>query len=170
MKLTCRRSALIWTAFGLAIVSFASLEDPRYRLMYNASDSAPRGWYALVPEREFQVGMFVFARLPTRAEKLAAERGYLPLRVPLLKQIRAARGDFICAQDRVLTINGETAAQALKTDGNGRPLAQWTQCRLLEDDEVLLLGIDNHASFDSRYFGPVNVSSITGRAIPVWTW
>jgi type IV secretory pathway protease TraF len=37
-------------------------------------------------------------------------------------------------------------------------------------NELFLLNPDKLASFDSRYFGPVTVSRVWGRAIPLWTW
>jgi conjugative transfer signal peptidase TraF len=158
------------TFFGLAILCLGALVKPNYRLLYNASDSAPRGWYALVPERDFQIGTLVFARLPSRAETLAAERGYLPRSVPLLKHIAATDGHQVCTRAGAVTIDGVYVGRALARDGAGRPLEHWTHCRALDDDELFLLGGDNPASFDSRYFGPVNVAAIMGKAIPLWTW
>lgn len=164
------RSTLRTTLFGLAIVSLSALVKPSYRLLYNASDSAPRGWYALVPAHDLRIDTLVFARLPSRAETLAAERGYLPHSVPLLKHVAATRGHHVCSRAGIVMIDGLFVGRALARDGAGRSLQQWTQCRSLEDDELFLLGEDNPASFDSRYFGPVNVAAVVGEAIPLWTW
>jgi conjugative transfer signal peptidase TraF len=164
------RSALLITLSGLAALCLGVLVKPNYRLLYNASDSAPRGWYALVPERDFRMGTLVFARLPSRAATLAAERDYLPLTVPILKHIAATRGHLVCAHAGVITIDGVVVGRALARDGAGRRLEHWMDCRALKDDELFLLGGDNPASFDSRYFGPVNVAAIVGTAIPLWTW
>jgi type IV secretory pathway protease TraF len=101
---------------------------------------------------------------------LAEERGYLPPSVPILKNVAAKSGHHACSRDRALTIDGVPAGRALERDGIGQPLEHWAHCRSLDDDEVFLLGSSNPASFDSRYFGPVNVSSIAGRSIPLWTW
>ncbi|MFV0680803.1 S26 family signal peptidase, partial [Ottowia sp.] len=53
-------------------------------------------------------------------------------------------------------------------DRMGRPLPSWRQCRQLRADELFLLSTANPASFDSRYFGPINVSAVIGIAPPVW--
>ncbi|MGC5204350.1 S26 family signal peptidase, partial [Klebsiella pneumoniae] len=37
-------------------------------------------------------------------------------------------------------------------------------------DEFLLLNPTNHASYDSRYFGPISRPAVIGKAIPLWTW
>lgn len=170
MTIIGSRSALLVTLFGLAVVCLGAVMKPNYQLLYNASDSAPRGWYVLVPERNLRIGTLVFARLPSRAETIAAERGYLPRSVPLLKHIAATHGHQVCAFAGVITVDGVFVGRALDRDGAGRSLAHWTDCRALEDDELFLLGGDNPASFDSRYFGPVNVAAIVGEAIPLWTW
>ena len=102
---------LLSAAAGAAITL---LVTPAYRVIYNASDSAPRGWYLSIPTRDLTTGVFVFAQPPVGVEELAAERGYLPRGVPLLKQIRGTRGDLVCARDRVLTVNGAVAARALE--------------------------------------------------------
>jgi type IV secretory pathway protease TraF len=49
----------------------------------------------------------------------------------------------------------------------GRPLSSWGQCRRLADDELFLLSVTNPASFDSRYFGPINASAVIGLARPL---
>ena len=43
----------------------------------------------------------------------------------------------------------------------------WTRCRRLQPGQILLL---NHAeaSFDSRYFGPVEQVAILGKAVLIW--
>lgn len=164
------RSTLTVILASVVVIGVAMLVKPRYQLLYNTSDSAPRGWYALVPTQDYQVGTLVFARLPTRAATMAEERGYLPRSVPLLKHIAATYGHEVCDRDRTIFIDGTFAGRALVRDGAGRSLDHWAQCRALTDDELFLLGDGNPASFDSRYFGPVNVAAIVGKAIPLWTW
>ena len=45
----------------------------------------------------------------------------------------------------------------------------WAQCRQLVVDELFLLNVTNPASFDSRYFGPIDASFVVGRAVALWT-
>lgn len=170
MTATRWRSTLRTMFLGLAIVLVSALVKPSYRLLYNTSDSAPRGWYTLVPAHDIGVDTLVFARLPSDAEALAAERGYLPRSVPLLKHVAATHGHHVCNRAGVIMIDGAPVGRALARDGAGRALEQWTQCRSLQDDELFLLGDNSPASFDSRYFGPVNLAAVVGEAIPLWTW
>lgn len=40
----------------------------------------------------------------------------------------------------------------------------------LRANELFLLSETSDASFDSRYFGPITVDRVIGRARPLWTW
>jgi type IV secretory pathway protease TraF len=55
-------------------------------------------------------------------------------------------------------------------DRRGRVLPSWQGCRTLAQGEVFLMNWDEPASLDSRYFGPLSLTTIAGRAEPVWTF
>ena len=50
------------------------------------------------------------------------------------------------------------------------PLPAWQGCRVIARGEVFLMNWDEPQSLDSRYFGPIPLSAIIGRAEPVWTF
>lgn len=142
----------------------------RYWLLYNPSESAPRGWYAVGPIHSVQVDDLVVVRLPRAISTFAAQRKYLPLDVPLVKHVSAVGGQKACARDGVMLLDDQVIARAHELDGLGRRLDAWTGCRMLAADEVLLISTTSDASFDSRYFGPIHRTHIVGRATPLWTW
>lgn len=163
---------------SLMVVSLAALFAPAWlpadsartlRLIYNASDSAPRGFY-VVRQAQPVHGDWVITRLPTDAAALAAERQYLPINVPLLKRVTAMYGEHVCARNGRVTINGQDIARALEQDSMGRALTPWYGCRLLTEDEFFLLSDHHESSFDSRYFGPVSRMALLGVAVPIWVW
>jgi conjugative transfer signal peptidase TraF len=100
---------------------------------------------------------------------LAARRGYLPWRIPLLKRIGAIAPQAVCIRGRVVRIDGVRVAVTLPVDRSGRRLMAWRQCRRLRAGELFLLSTTNPASFDSRYFGPVLISDVIGQAKPIYT-
>jgi conjugative transfer signal peptidase TraF len=112
----------------------------------------------------------VLVRLPARVQAFAAQRGYLPDGVPLLKRIAALPPQRVCLLGRVVFIDGHAVATALAHDSQHRSVRTWSGCRALAAGEVFLLSDSHPASFDSRYWGPVNVSSVIGSARPLWTW
>ena len=156
------------SACGLAALAWASFVHPLPRLIYNPSDSVPVGWYRIAPPDAPRVGSIVLTTLPPDAAALAAQRGYLPARVPLLKRVGAVAPQEVCIAGGIVRIDGVPLAAALLADRWGRPLPSWQQCRRLEPGELFLLSVTNPSSFDSRYFGPVAASAVIGVAHPVW--
>lgn len=142
---------------------------PSPRVVYNPSDSAPRGFY-VVKRLAVHPGDWVVTRLPADVIGFAAERAYLPAGVPLLKRVAAMGGDHVCVRDARVWINGAPRATALQVDRQGRPLQPWRGCRVLEAGELFLLSTQQPSSFDSRYFGPIVRRAVYGRATPLWTW
>ena len=148
----------------------ARIIDPAYQVRFNPSESAPRGFYLFAPVKDFHVGSEVFVRLPTAIAAFAAARDYLPLGIPVLKRVGAVGGQHVCQRAGEILINGKAAVRLRAVDGKGRPLIRWSGCRMLAQNEFFLLGMRSAASFDSRYFGPVQRSAVLARAIPLWTW
>ena len=163
-------------ACGLAALAWAAFVQPLPRLIYNPSDSVAVGWYRVDPlsngtgslPRPLSVGSIVLTTLPPDAAALAAQRGYLPARVPLLKRVGAIAPQEVCIAGSSVRIDGVPSAAVLPADRWGRSLPSWQQCRRLEPGELFLLSVTNPASFDSRYFGPVSTSAVIGVAHPVW--
>lgn len=164
------------SAVGLAALAWASFVQPLPRLIYNPSDSVAVGWYRVDPlshkssslPRPLSVGSIVLTRLPADATALAAQRGYLPAHVPLLKRVGAVAPQEVCIAGGIVRIDGVPSAAVLLADRWGRSLPSWPQCRQLRPGELFLLSVTNPASFDSRYFGPVRASAVIGVAHPVW--
>jgi len=161
---------VLLSVLGIAALAWAFIRTPVARVVYNPSDSVPRGWYRIGPPDSLHVDSIVLARLPADAAALAAQRGYLPEHIPLLKRIGAIAPQKVCIEKHIVRIDGVVLATALKADRRGRLLPVWKQCRALRDGELFLLSTTNPASFDSRYFGPVAVSAVIGSAQPLWTW
>ncbi len=168
------------SACSLAALAWASFVRPLPRLTYNPSDSVAVGWYRVDPlarrtssplrplQPPLHVGSIVLVPLPAEAATLAAQRGYLPTRIPLLKRVGAVAPQVVCIADGSVRIDGVPSAAVLPADRWGRPLPSWPQCRRLRPGELFLLSVTNPASFDSRYFGPVSASAVIGVARPVW--
>jgi conjugative transfer signal peptidase TraF len=164
-----RTTIVIFTGLALAALAWSAFSKHPPRLVYNASDSVPVGWYRIHHANSITVGNIVLARLPVPWADLAERRGYLPSRVPILKRIGAVAPQRVCVRARRVHVDGVFAATALRHDRLGRSMPSWDACRRLVDDELLLLSADNPTSFDSRYFGPVSSSAVLGVAEPIWT-
>jgi conjugative transfer signal peptidase TraF len=158
---------LVGTLLGVAALVSATWIRPALRVVYNASESAPRGWYRVVRPDQLRVGDYVVARLPEAVARLAASRGYLPRSVPALKRIVAVEGQTVCVHNGVVSVDGAPIASTIEVDGKGRTLTAWRHCRRRINGEIFLLNAAAPASFDSRYFGPIDASFVCGRALPM---
>ena len=141
---------------------------PRVLLVWNTTPSMPVGLYFVTPVAPNRGDLSVI-RLPPQIETQAVGLGILARHNPVLKPVAAAGGDRICRSGRVVTINGHLAAVARRVDRNGRASPTWQGCRRLSASEVFILARHPH-SFDSRYFGPVEIHLSQGVAHPLLTF
>lgn len=168
-----RAAFLACMTLAVAAVVVPSLAQIPARIVYNASASVAPGWYRIEPVRgpdSLHVGRIVLARLPAGVAAFAAQRGYLPEGVPILKRIGAVAPQSVCVRDGVVRIGGALVATVLMEDGAHRSLQASAHCRPLVEGELFLLSDTHAASFDSRYFGPIAASAVLGVARPLWTW
>ena len=138
-------------------------------LVWNASASAPIGLYWVGKTEPLARNDLVLATLPSSIRALAAERGYLPMGVNLIKRVVALSRDQVCGDGVNIAINGEGVAKRLSVDNQHRPMPFWMGCKTLAHDDVFLLMKDVSASFDGRYFGVTSRGSVIGRLVPLWT-
>jgi len=161
--------ALVFGVTMLSVLATSASLVPTPRLIWNASASAPIGFYWRVASGPSR-GDLVLARAPLWARKLAAERRYLPLNVPIVKRVAAVAENVVCASGEAISIDGYLVARRLPSDRMGRPLPQWEGCETLGAGEFFLLMADVPDSFDGRYFGVTERRDIIGRLVPLWTW
>ncbi|MBN9565978.1 MAG: S26 family signal peptidase [Alphaproteobacteria bacterium] len=165
------------TRFGFVITTYAatlfvalsSLFHPAPKLLWNASASVPIGLYAVRRAPPLHVGELVVVQPPAPLAQLFATRRYLPLGVPLLKHILALPGQTVCRNGRAISVDDAAMGEALDRDRFGRTLPDWQGCRALAPGEVFVMNTAPPDSLDGRYFGPLPLTTIAGRADPIWT-
>jgi conjugative transfer signal peptidase TraF len=167
--MTARAFIFAMMASGAALVAAPVWSEHVPRFIWNASASLPIGLYSVEPATNIAITDVAIVRPPNELATFLAERGYLPKGVPLLKRVFAFGGETICREGRIIIAYGGRYAVARERDSRGRPLPIWQGCRTLDRGEVFLMNWDTPDSFDSRYFGPLSISAIVGRAVPVWT-
>lgn len=162
---TSRSHNFVAMIIALLVIVVTHHHDPV--LIWNASSSVPMGLYRVV-HRPVTRGQLAVLELPSAVATFARARGYLPTGVYLLKPIVAIAGDRVCRVIDVVTLNGRVVAVAHLKDGAGRTLPRWQGCRGLAHNEIFVLA-GRPGSFDGRYFGPLTVDMIVGRAEALWT-
>lgn len=160
---------VITTSFAVMAIGGMSVAHVAPRLVWNATASTPIGLYSVRPTERLEVTDLVAVAAPERVASLLADGGFLPRGVPLLKHVAAVAGQRVCRIGRTITVDGVEQGEALERDRLGRSLPVWQGCRRIAPGEVFLMNWDVRDSLDGRYFGPIETSSIIGRASPLWT-
>lgn len=168
--MTARSATLVLMVIGAAVVMLTIGAKPLPRVVWNASESVPIGLYSVESVGQLAVTNLVVAAPPQPLATFLAERGYLPLGVPLIKRILALPGQSVCRHEHAIDVDGIEMGTALTHDRHGRPLPVWRGCRTIAQGEVFLMNWDEPSSLDGRYFGPVPLPAIIGRAEPLWTF
>ncbi len=163
------RSVLLLAASSVAALAWAAFAAPRDLLLYNHSPSVPEGFYVRT-RAPIIIGTFVTVRARDVAPEEARRRRFAGPTDRFIKRIAAVGGERVCGDgQRVIVGNGAIVVSVLGTGGqhedhinNDRAApVGWRGCRVLNADEVLLLG-DTPDSFDGRYWGPVSTRLIEG--------
>lgn len=128
--------------------------------IWNLTASAPRGLYLVRPGVAPARGTLVTFTPPGRATAMIDARHYLPRGATLLKHLVALPGDHVCIDHRSYFVNGQPVGDVAPVDTFGRPLDPFVFCGLVPEGSAFV-GTSTPLSFDSRYFGPVPVSSLT---------
>jgi len=164
-----RRRTLMVTALAVIGIAAASTVQTPTRLIWNATASAPVGFYTVEPADRIEVPELVAVMPPEPLARFMVERGYVGRGVPLLKRVLGLPGQRVCRNGRTITVDGIEMGDALERDRMGRDLPVWQGCRVIGDSELFLMNWDVRDSLDGRYFGPIPASSVIGRALPLWT-
>jgi conjugative transfer signal peptidase TraF len=154
--------AVSGTAFGITTTMPVGL-------IWNASASAPIGFYTVDTGTSLEVADLVAMRAPEPLEKFMVQRGYIAPGLPLMKRVLAMPGQTVCRHGLGLTVDFIEVGRALKRDTAGRELPAWQGCRPIADSELFFMNWEVPDSLDGRYFGPLPRSRVIGRAVPLWT-
>ncbi len=139
------------------------------RLVYNATESAPRGWYLARPvSRPLTQGQLVLFPVPASVAGLVVERRWLPPGAPLFKRVGALASDTVCV-DAVLRVGGAVVEPVLGADAARRPLpVARSGCFTIAPGYVFTVGAAAAASFDGWYFGVIPIGAVEATAVPLW--
>ncbi|WP_334149197.1 S26 family signal peptidase [Hyphomicrobium sp.] len=166
--MTRRRYVAVTALAVLGIATASAVETPT-KLIWNATASAPVGFYTVEPADRIAVPELVAVMLPERLAAFMVGRGYVGRGVPLLKRVVGLPGQRVCRTGPAITVDGIEMAEALERDRIGRDLPVWQGCRTVAPGEIFLMNWEVRDSLDGRYFGPIPASSVIGRAVPLWT-
>ncbi len=167
-------SVIAWLASPVLLVVMGWLAG----LRLNLTGSLPVGLYVISPSLPVR-GALVLACLPAQVAAFAHARGYVPRGeecpngvAPIGKPVAAIAGDTVAVTPAGLVVNGVAVpnSQPLATDRKGRPLSRMRVARwVVESGTIWIVSSYSRFSFDSRYFGPIEVRHVRATLQPLWT-
>ncbi len=163
------RCATVSTTIAATGLLLSTLGGAAPYYIWNASKSVPTGLYRLQPVTALTVTELVAVQPPDLLAAFLDLNDYLPIGVPMLKRVLALPGQTVCRNGLSISVDGVDVGQARERDGRGRPLPVWHGCQIIADSDVFVMNWQSADSLDSRYFGPLPVSAVIGRAVPVCT-
>ena len=151
---------------------------------FNITDSMPIGLYRVQPigRAGVRAGDIVRICAPPALASFGKSRDYLPSTggcafgtAPLLKIVVAVGGDRVVATRTRIVVAGHALRNSATStrDSSGRPLAQIARGAYVLKRGQLWLWTPNPKSWDSRYYGPLDLRDATGTAtllLPVGQW
>lgn len=164
-----RNWTLALTIGAVTIVVGTIVARPSPIYIWNSSASVPVGLYRVRPRTKLVVTELVAIQPPDLLATFLDINGYLPIGVPMLKRVLALPGQKVCRNGLTIAVDGVEVGEAQERDGRGRPLPAWNGCRVIARGDIFVMNWQSADSLDGRYFGPLPVSAVIGRAVPVWT-
>lgn len=157
-------------AIGLAAAGYGAAG-----FQLNTSASAPKGlWRVSAIERQQIERGSLVSMCPPEVQLVATmrERGFLRVgdcsgvdTTPLLKPVVAVAGDVVRISREGVSVNGRALPRSAVEQGMpGYPAGAYK----VRTGHVWLISSYNAGSFDSRYFGPVSLANLRGRAVPIF--
>lgn len=167
-----RKICAVWLLMSLFVGGvWGIFPSPRITLLVkNHSNSMPTGYYLRVPMGTIEAGDYVCIDLPADLRKFMVERGWMAADDLLIKEVGAVAGEpFRLTSSKDFYVKDGYVGKIAEKDSNGRPLPQYPQGDYIVP-RASFLPISRHPrSFDGRYFGPLSLSRIQYKVIPL-TW
>jgi conjugative transfer signal peptidase TraF len=168
--LIIRFMPLLMALASIAFVAYLARAPLHNKFIWNSTASMPQGLYYLSSFNIIKPGDIVYFPIPAPVRKLVVdERKWLNKNCCLMKQVVAVEGDFVCVKGSTLQVK-EITGPVSSVDSLGRPLPSISWCGPLRKGQLFVGDISNAYSFDSRYFGPIEIQDISGVATPIWTF
>ena len=139
-------------------------------LIRNHSASVSKGFYRVVPIKNWKCGALVVFPLPKAAEVFLRGRPWLLKNVSLIKPVGALPGDHVCIHAHSIDVNRSRKGEVFATDLDGRSLPKLRGCFRVRPRHFFPLSTHSPHSFDGRYFGEIPMRQAVGEAVTVITW
>jgi conjugative transfer signal peptidase TraF len=160
------KKELIITMIVLSVlgITYALSFVFKSNLYVNLSNCEPLGIYTVTPCHHLKIGDMIMIETPKNARPYIYGRGWLPKGWPLLKTVGAVAGDNYRITNKSFYISSKYVGPIFSYDSQGKPLPRLRGQFTVEKGHILPVAPLLKSSFDGRYFGPVPLRSVIGKA------
>ncbi|MGE4403250.1 MAG: S26 family signal peptidase [Desulfobulbus sp.] len=96
------------------------------------------------------------------------QRGLRADHDPMIKKVGCLPGDYLTMDgNHHFFCNGKLLGQALEADSKGQPLPRFPFNGPVPTDKLFMIGT-HPRSYDSKYYGFIDVHEISHQALPLW--
>ena len=165
-------------ACALFMLAYGAVWSAGFRM--NTTGSLPMGIYKLKAGTPTRGDVVLICTPKGIPRDTARTRGYLSPSLgcggtqSLLKPVAAIAGDRVALDGRGFTVNGTLLPNSapLAKDGMGRPMPTdgRTPLHTVPPGKLWLISTFSPHSYDSRYFGRVDVEAVKSVAVSWWTF
>lgn len=150
--------------FAFFVVVTFAIAAKAFGIVLNVTDSMPGIVYRLGQGEKGSIVAFCSPRPHPSIGHGPCPDGSMPL----LKRVVGVAGDRVTATDAGVEINGQPVpnSRPLDLDSNGRTLPHLRGSVTLNQGKIWVAG-EHPNSFDSRYFGPVNIPQLEQRPLHI---
>jgi type IV secretory pathway protease TraF len=142
-----RLGYLAATSVAVLGIAAASAMPMPLKLIWNATASAPIGFYTISPAGRIEVPDLVAVMPPEPFASFMVERGYVARDVPILKHIVGLPGQRVCRNGRAISVDDVPLGEARDHDSRGRDLPAWQGCRVIARATPLFTDEDGDGRF-----------------------
>lgn len=141
---------------------------PPQLLIYNHTESIPKGWYLILPAKEIKADDIVGYEVSDEIRNLAIGRGWMKGTDTMMKKVGALEGDsFEVKKDQSFWVKGKYIGKVFTHDHKGQPMPVVPVGKYQVGKGKFLPVTSHPFSFDGRYFGAVEIEKIKFKAIPL---
>ncbi len=166
-----------WFVLCVAVIFLSIVTAGLLGVRWNPTSSLPPGLYRVV-SASTDTNLIAFC--PTGiAQRDSILRGYRPHGMqcadhyaPIMKPIAARPGDTVLVTKKGIAVNGKPLAntQQFIADSQKRPMNPWPEGTYrVAPGTIWVLSTYSKYSYDSRYYGPIEVSQVIAHVKPLWT-
>jgi conjugative transfer signal peptidase TraF len=178
MKLHPNMRRARWFVLCIGVMAIAIVTAGLgFGVRWNPTSSLPPGLYRVV-SADTDTNLIAFC--PTgSAQQDSILRGYRPKGMqcadhyaPIMKPIAARSGDIVTVTKKGISVNGKALpnTQQFAADNKKRAMNVWPEgTYAVAPGTVWVLSTYSKYSYDSRYYGPIELSQVIAHVKPLWT-